>query len=96
MKFFPLAKVSVAKVSCSKVHYLFLLAKEEVTEGSNYVKCETSGMIVSSKVCTSFIVEKENCFRIVGLLRVEIPWNSAKKYDVFLRRTTYSIELSIE
>ena len=91
MKFFPLAKVS-----CSKVHYLFRLAKEEVTEGSSYVKCETSGMIVSSKVCTSFIVEKENCFRIVELLRVEIPWNSAKKYDAFLRRMSYSIELSIE
>ena len=33
---------------------------------------------------------------IVGLLRVEIPCISAKKYDAFLRITTYSIELSIE
>ena len=42
MKFFLLAKVSVAKVSYSKVHYLFVFTKEEVKEDSSSVRCETS------------------------------------------------------
>ena len=63
LKFFPLTKVSVAKVSYSNVHYLFLLAKEEVKEDSSCVKCETSEFDWAPKVCISFIVEKENCFR---------------------------------